>query len=244
VEFVPVPPSCEDRGKNKKDRARRTGAAADPPPFLLPKGGAGLELDLSDPRHRDRLPTELRPGLPEQGYVNYLEAQAVVRTVEDLAVHWGELTGAPLPGHDKCRPTVGIVALYPAQVELIRRLIEQCPGLAAPAFDLKVDVPASFRENEYSVVLVSLTRSHAHRAVTYGEGPQALVLALTRARSKLFLFGDPGTLARRTQWQGSLDHLDETASAWERALVTQLVRYLQGQGGRQGAFQVHEARGP
>jgi superfamily I DNA and/or RNA helicase len=106
--------------------------------------------------------------------------------------------------------------------------------------DLEVGVPALFRQRECPVVLVSLTRSHTHRAVSYGEGPQALALALTRARDRLLLFGDPGTLVRRSHWQGRLDHLDETAAAREREVIAQLVRYLQGHGPHPRAFHLRE----
>src|SRR5262249_39396141 len=70
-----------------------------------------------------------------------------------------------------------------------------------------------------------------------------LVLALTRAAARLLIFGDPGTLARRTQWQGPLDHLDEAASERERDLVCGLVAYLQGHGRQQSAVRVSDGHG-
>jgi superfamily I DNA/RNA helicase len=80
-------------------------------------------------------------------------------------------------------------------------------------------------------VLVSLTRSHSHRAVPLGEEPRHLEVALTRARDRLILLGDPGTLLRRSQWDGGpLDHLDEAATRREGRLAARLVGYLQGQG--------------
>src|SRR5262249_32978243 len=47
-----------------------------------PRDGAGLELDLSAVRQADRLPVGLRQGLPTRGFVNYLEAQALIRRLE------------------------------------------------------------------------------------------------------------------------------------------------------------------
>jgi hypothetical protein len=87
---------------------------------------------------------------------------------------------------------------------------------------------------------VSLTRSHSHRAVTFGDDPATLTLALTRAQRRLLLFGDAGTLVRRTQWEQPLEHLDIVASSRERDVVLRLVRYLQGQGSHPQAFQVRE----
>jgi hypothetical protein len=212
LEFVPVP-------------------AAAPRPVPA-KGGAGLETDLSDVPHGDRLPREFRDRLPRQGLVNYIEAAAVVRAVERLAA--GPTNGEPLPA---------VIALYPAQAELIRTLLGRSPALAGrPA--PRVDVPAAFREAEFDTVLVSLTRSHPHRAVTFGEDPGLLAVALTRARRRLVLFGDVGTLARRAQWPGALDHLDESAAGREREVVGRLIEYIHGQGPHREAFAVGEGVAP
>ena len=113
---------------------------------------------------------------------------------------------------------------------MIRRLLHREPVLAALGHEVQVGVPSTFRHREAAVVLLSLTRSHTHRAVTFGEGPQMLALAMTRARSKLIVFGDPGTLVRRSQWDGPLDHLDEDAAARERQLIGRLVHCLQSCG--------------
>ena len=215
VTFVPVPALFGPRG-----------AGGARPRSILSRTGAGLETDLADPRHGERLPEELRPALPRRGIVNYLEAQAVVQFLESL----------PDPAAD----TIGVVALYPAQADLLRLLIQRSPRLTAARQTIPVDVPAAFREEEFATVLVSLTRSHTHRAVTLGESPQLLALALTRARKRLILFGDPGTLVRRGQWVGYVDHLDEASAARERDIVLHLLEYLQGQGFHPHTFHLHE----
>jgi hypothetical protein len=106
-----------------------------------------------------------------------------------------------------------------------------------------VDVPGAFRQREAPIVLLSLTRSHSHRAVSFGEEPQTLAQGLTRARCRLIIFGDPGTLARRGQWEGPLDHLDEMAAGRERRLIGQLLRYLQGHGPHAEVFHLCEGSG-
>src|SRR5439155_25355449 len=120
----------------------------------------------------------------------------------------------------------GVVALHATQAELIRRMIQQAPALAKSSVPIQVDVPEGFRQRECSVVVLSLTRSHHHRAVTFGDGPEALLLALTRARRRLIVIGDPSTLARRGQWEGPLDHLDEAAASRERELVLNLFPHF------------------
>ncbi len=135
------------------------------------------------------------------------------------------------------------MALYPAQVELLRHLIRQTPTLAKNTLPVEVGLPSAFHQRECLLACVSLTRSHTHRAVSYGEHPHVLTQALTRAASGLILFGDPGTLARRSQWHGPLDHLDELAAQREGRLVSQLVHYLQGHGPHPASFHIQEGSG-
>jgi hypothetical protein len=230
VEFVPV--LTRNRGPVRGPRRPEpTGSA-------WPATGSGHEIDLSAPRQADRLPQELRAHLPSRGFVNLPEARAVIRKLEEWMSRPSHSNGHGTKLH------FAVIALYPAQAELIRLLALQSPLLAPHAASIPIGPPAQFRHAEADVVLVSLTRSHSHRAVAYGEGPAGLLQAWTRARQRLILLGDPGNLQRRCQWQGVLDHLDEASAAHEALLLGQLLRYLHGQGACQKAFRLHEASCP
>lgn len=233
VEFMAVPAlprARADRPRTRSDRSR-----GHSPPHTsdghLPRTGAGLELDLAEARDRARLPAELLAHPPERGFVNYAEAQAVVRVIRDMLA---------AKGNSRPAPTLGVLALYAAQAELVRRLLARDPVLAERCRDLKVEGPSGACHVECSVLLVSLTRSHASRAVSFGEHPRALVQALTRASERVILFGDPGTLCRRHQWEGTVDHLDAAGSARERVLIGNIARYLQGRGPLAHAFSLRE----
>ena len=192
------------------------------PPFSKkewPREGAGLELDLSASRHADRLPVGLRHSLPARGFVNYVEAQALIHRLEN----WLRKESA-----DARR--VAVLALYQGQVELLRRLIEQSETLRAGNLPLEVALPSRLHQRECEVVFLSLTRSHAHRCVAFGEDVNELPLALTRARGRLFVFGDPGSLCKRTNWHGPLDHLDAQSAHQELLRLSRLLAYLQKQG--------------
>jgi hypothetical protein len=224
------------------------------------KGGAGLEAELADDRPLVHLPSEVRACLPRQGLVNYLEAVALVKHLEALVGdentrlacarwrqrrHWPCEQGCSTPAACDCpppsnTPTLAVIALYPAQVELLRHLIQQTHALNRGDIAIEVGPPSAFCHRECLFALVSLTRSHSHRAVSYGEHPHALPQALTRAASGLILFGDPGTLARRSQWHGPLDHLDESSAQRESNAIGQLVQYLQGHGPHSAVFHVQE----
>jgi hypothetical protein len=260
---VPTEP-CDDR------RARRDGRR-DGPAKSAPRGGAGFELDLSGPPAAGTvhgLPEEVRSGLPRHGLVNYPEAQALVKALEELlanpafragACRWqhqslpslGErgASSAPVCAAPECNgrdvphpPAVVVTALYEAQVRLLRLLLLQSASLRAAGLvrvsesrfrlegpdplEISVEPPTALRQRECLVLLLSLTRSHTHRAVALGEQAGWLPLALTRASGQLLVFGDAGTLARRTQWQGAVDHLDDASGERERELATHLLRCL------------------
>jgi hypothetical protein len=219
MEFVAVPP-LDPRAP--RDRAR---------------AGAGLEVDLAGPRRSDRLPSDLRALLPTEGVVNYLEAQAVVRRLSRLVRDPALRASCP-------QPAIAVIALYPAQVALLRELMRRSNLPREAAAAIEVGLPDAFRQRECQAALVSLTRSHSHRAVPFGAHPDQVCTALTRARSRLIIFGDHGTLARRAQWQGALDHLDDQAGTREGRVIAALVRYVQGEGRHAGAFRLAAGDGP
>jgi hypothetical protein len=184
-----------------------------------PRDGAGLELDLSAVRHADRLPVGLRQGLPTRGFVNYLEAQALIRALETLQQN-GACAGC----------TVALLALYEGQVELLRRLVEQSEILRGRQFPLEIALPSRLHQRECDFVLLSLTRSHGHRSVAFGEDARELPLALTRPRRRLLVFGDPGTLCKRTTWHGPLEHLDAHSAQQELVRLSCFLACLRQQG--------------
>jgi hypothetical protein len=239
--------------------SHRSGVAVKAPRLRAIKGGAGLELDLADNKPLEHVPAELRAALPRQGLVNYFEARAVVQSLEglfadpafrDAAARWQTDRAAPCSqGGHSCGPdgiavghcpAVAVMALYPAQAELLRLLLRRSPALANLPWAVEVGLPSAFRQRECLAALVSLTRSHSHRAVSYGDGPHGLAEACTRAAGRLILVGDPATLARRSQWQGALDHLDEAAARTERSLAARLVACIQGHGPQARALRLRE----
>lgn len=164
-------------------------------------GGAGYEIDLSDSRQRSALPADLTD-LPGMGFVNLPEAQAIVRYLEPLA-----------------GPAIAVTSPFPAQVAVLRKLFARSARLS----NVRVLDPGDGTRQECELLAVSLTRSHVARAVTFGETPAVLAGLLARARKKVLFAGDPGTLARRLQWDGPVDHLDAAEAARERGWVAALA---------------------
>ena len=102
---------------------------------------------------------------------------------------------------------------------MLRKLLARSPRLAqVPVLEATDAV-----RRECDLLAVSLTRSHVARAVTFGDGPHILAGLLCRVRKRVLFAGDPGTLARRLQWEGPVDHLEAAAAARERAWVAALA---------------------
>src|SRR5205085_5002097 len=116
-----------------------------------------------------------------------------------------------------------------AQVDLLRLLIGRSTVLSPRQAPIEVGLPEVFAGREFSTVCLSLTRSHAHRACAFAESWRQWIVALTRARRRLILCGEPGALVRRAQFTGRLDQLDDADAAREAQLASDLRRCLQGQ---------------
>jgi len=187
VEFLAVP---DLRGR-RDSGATRTGRV----------GGAGYEIALHEPRHRGLLADDLARALPDHGFVNLAEAQAVVQFLENHPA-----------------PAVRVTSPFPAQVAALRHLLAKSRAANVRVIDLAEAAAA-----ECDWLVVSLTRSHVSRAVTFGDSPAVLRKLVGCARRKILFAGDPGTLSRRLQWEGPVDHLDGAEAAHERAWVAALA---------------------
>jgi hypothetical protein len=225
VEFVSVPAiRAEGRRANEPEQSWSNSAVATiAPKMRVIKGGAGLEIDLSDPRRLADIPTEYRANLPPQGIVNIVEARAIVEMLEGMATDPAFISTNESPGFG---PMVAVISVFPVQVVLLQLMLQRSSILANSRLAVEVGTPGAFHQRDAQVVVVSLTRSHATRAVPFSDTPQSLLLALTRPAGRLVLFGDPGTMLRRSQWHGGLDHLDENVGPLEQALLGQLLSQL------------------
>jgi hypothetical protein len=205
VEFLPVTRRSESLPNGHVKRGGHS----------PPRGGAGLEIDLSDPHQRDSLPAELRPIVSGTGVVNLDEADAILELLKRLIATI--TAGRPA--------SLGVIPLYADQAAVIRhRLMRQASDFQRPGVTITVASPLEFRPTDCDLAIVGLTRSHRTHAVPFGDDPQALVRAISRARRQIWIVGDPGTLARRAVWEGSLPHRDDESCRRERAVAAELAR--------------------
>jgi hypothetical protein len=195
-----------------QERPRHRHRGSHRPPPLATKV---FEIDLSDPRQRQRLPLDLQLKLPQRGIVNFAEAQAIMHTLDML-------TRAPgLPGNEPVH--VEVLSWQNPQVQFLGMLW-------STAGDRNERVQVSFRtamgvrERDADIVLLSLCRSNAQRGTGYADYPEEWRWALCSARSHLLIFGDLDMLARRGENQGPVSRQSEAAAALERTIAQALVR--------------------
>jgi AAA domain len=172
------------------------------PASFRSRGGAGVEIDLTDAEQRLRLPADLAQHLPANGYVNPVEARAIVDLLPRLPRDQRVVVASP----------------YRAQELLLKYF---CPNACVDGAE-----NTAVQGGECDLLIISLTRSHVARAVTYGLDPSTMLHLLPRARCRILFVGDPGTLARRAVWEGAIDQLDEIDGERERRWVRALLPYL------------------
>jgi len=228
VEFLAVP-RCDGPRSEPEPRWSGGGVATLVSRTRSTRGGAGLEVELSDPHRLDAIPVEWRSFLPAAGLVNALEARTTLSRLEALVGEPGlaEVVANWQSQAGKGCPAIAVVSTQPAQVELLRQLVRRSTVLQDSKW-IQVCTPTELAQRECLILVLSLTRSHSTRAVPFSGHPSELLLALTRPASRLILLADPGTLIRRSQWFGGLDHQDELTGPIEQALISQLLTLLSG----------------
>ena len=104
---------------------------------------------------------------------------------------------------------VGFVSMYKPQVQLLRRIFVQRFGGDA-ADDATFNTVDGFQGQEKDVIILSCVRSNPQNVIGFLKDTRRLNVALTRAKSSLFVLGNAGMLARASP---TWEHLVDTAKA-------------------------------
>lgn len=117
--------------------------------------------------------------------------------------------------------TIGLIAPYGAQVRLIRRLVFESydfPNLRSLGDLITIDTVDGFQGQERDLMLISLTRSNDQGVIGFLSEERRMNVALTRAKRKLVLIGDSGTLAAHSFFDSLLGYVEGKGgyrSVWE-----------------------------
>lgn len=91
---------------------------------------------------------------------------------------------------------VGIISPYRAQVQYLKRLIRKREFFKPYRSLITVNTVDGFQGQERDVILISLVRANDEGQIGFLSDLRRMNVAITRARMKLIIIGDPSTLCR------------------------------------------------
>jgi len=112
--------------------------------------------------------------------------------------------------------TIGIISPYAAQVKLIKQHIED--EELHRGLNIEVNSIDGFQGQEKDLILISLVRSNENGEIGFLADERRLNVGMTRAKKKLVMIGDLGTLGGSELYTSLADHIESQGqyqSAWE-----------------------------
>ena len=114
---------------------------------------------------------------------------------------------------------VGVISPYRAQVQYLRRLIAKREFFKPYRSLITVNTIDGFQGQERDVVLISLVRANGEGQIGFLSDLRRMNVAITRARMKLIILGDPTTLCRHDFYKKLYNYV-KSLSATETAETT------------------------
>ena len=107
------------------------------------------------------------------------------------------------------RIDVGIISPYRAQVQLLRRLLMKREYFKPFRRQITVNTVDGFQGQERDVIVISMVRSNDNGQIGFLRDLRRMNVAMTRARMKLIIIGDPQTLTRHPFYRQLWDFCSE-----------------------------------
>lgn len=123
---------------------------------------------------------EIRGTKKSTSYINYAEADMIVKQLEELDTRAKKLNK---------KYNVGIISGYGAQTELISNNIKE---FLVKFENLEIDVNNvdAFQGSEKDIIFYSVVRSNNNRNIGFLKDERRLNVALSRAKEQLFIVGN------------------------------------------------------
>ena len=115
-------------------------------------------------------------------------------------------------------PTIAIISPYRNQVHLLQELLLHSATLRRYTHKITVNTIDSFQGQERDIVYIGMTRSNADSKIGFLSDIRRMNVAMTRARKKLVVIGDSGTLSRLPFYANFISYAEQREaylSAWE-----------------------------
>jgi len=115
-------------------------------------------------------------------------------------------------------PTIAVISPYKQQVELLKEQLLHSPALQLYGNRIAVNTIDSFQGQERDIVYIGMTRSNTENKIGFLSDIRRMNVAMTRARKKLVVIGDSGTLSQLSFYANFISYAeqhDAYQSAWE-----------------------------
>jgi len=117
-------------------------------------------------------------------------------------------------------PSIAIISPYRQQVQILKELLPHSTALQLYSHKISVNTIDSFQGQERDIVYISMARSNTEGKIGFLSDIRRMNVAMTRARKKLVVIGDSGTLSQLPFYEDFIAYTaDRNAyqSAWEFA---------------------------
>ncbi len=141
--------------------------------------------------------------------LNVEEAQLLLRQIEKLAERISL---------NEDSYTIGIITPYRAQVDHLKKRVENSPALESILPLITINTVDAFQGQERDIIAISLVRSNDKGEVGFLGDIRRTNVAMTRAKRKLIIIGDSATLGSHPFYLELLDYMEQNGfykSAWE-----------------------------
>jgi CheY-like chemotaxis protein len=115
-------------------------------------------------------------------------------------------------------PSVAIISPYRQQVQQLQELLPHASALQPYRHRISINTIDSFQGQERDIVYISMARSNTEGKIGFLSDIRRMNVAMTRARKKLVVIGDSGTLSQLPFYEDFIAYTaDRNAyqSAWE-----------------------------
>ena len=111
---------------------------------------------------------------------------------------------------------VGLISPYRAQVQYLKRLIKRHEFFKPYRHLITVNTVDGFQGQERDIILISMVRSNDDGQIGFLRDLRRMNVAMTRARMKLIILGDPDTLTRHPFYKQLYDYVESLKESYNK----------------------------
>jgi superfamily I DNA and/or RNA helicase len=113
------------------------------------------------------------------------------------------------------RIDVGIISPYRAQVQYLRHLLKKREFFKPFRHMISINTVDGFQGQERDIIVISLVRSNDEGQIGFLQDLRRMNVAITRARMKLVILGNPATMTQHPFYRKLYDYAEKIAKQFE-----------------------------